>query len=206
MGTNWLLAVNNTINQLCGRYMYSTNVTYLNLASNRITKICQNFIDSILQAKNVIQLDISSNMLTSLPKGMQKLKNVRIRLGGNPFDCNCDMLWMISWLANTTLPSGEHLVTDYKNVTCINGDTKEKIIYQLNRVHMGCYPNRMPSWEIALLAIVGSLMIVICMAILVVFRRWKEVKFLLYKHFDILDKRDNDCLDGIKFDGLLSYR
>ncbi len=84
---------------------------------------------------------------------------------------------------------------------------KVKAIVELNRVDMGCYPDRLPSWEITLLVVTGILFIAIGVSMFLVFRRWKEVKFWLYKHFDILDKSDiGEDLEGIKFDGLLSYR
>ena len=205
--TNWIIMHNNLLKELCDKYPSSNNVTGINLALNNITKICPTFLESFLHNGHMQEIGFHNNRLSSIPQEIQKIKNIKLWLGGNPFQCNCDMLWMISWLANSTLPSGEHLVPDYRNVTCDNGIYKGKEIYKLNRVDMGCYPNRMPSWEIALLATVGILLVTFCIIMFLVFRRWNEVKFWMYKHFDILDKRDKEeNLEGIKFDALLSYR
>ncbi len=41
----------------------------------------------------------------------------------------------------------------------------------------------------------------------IIFRRWNEVRFWLYKNFDILDRRDKgENLEGKEFDALVSYR
>ena len=207
LGTDWIIMHNNSLQELCDRYPYSINLTGINLAFNNIARICPSFLESFVQSKHLKELGFHNNKLLSIPQEIQEIRSAKIWLGNNPFECNCDMLWMISWLANATLSSGEHLVPDYRNVTCSNGVYQGKPIYKLNRVHMGCYPDRMPSWEIALFVIVGITLVMFCVITFLAFRRWNEVKFWIYKHFDILDKRDKDeNLDGIKFDGLLSYR
>ncbi len=207
LGTNWINMTNNLLKDLCVPYIYDENVTTLILAFNNIEEICPLFFINNRPQSFQYELDLSANKLSVVPPELLKINNFKIWLGNNPFLCNCDMLWMISWLANATLPSGEHIVADYKNVTCSNGIYKGNQIFKLNRVDMGCYPHRMPSWEIALLAIVGILLVTFCVIMFLVFKRWNEVKFWMYKHFDILDKRDKDeDLEGIKFDALLSYR
>ena len=206
-GANWVFVENNLLQELCGKFPYSSNVTGINIGLNSIKQICPSFIQSIKSNRHLEEIILSSNQLSSVPQDLQQIKYTKIWLSNNPFLCNCDMLWMISWLVNSTLPSGEHLVPDYKNVTCSNGIHKGTPIYKLNRVDMGCYPDTMPTWQIALLGVVGFLLLAVGITMFVVFKRWKEVKFLLYKHFDILDKRDKDeNLEGIKYDALLSYR
>ncbi len=206
-GTNWVILQANKLTTLCA-YPYSRNVTYINLASNNLIEICPAFISKLEQRGASLRLDLSNNSLSAIPKTFEKWRTgENLWLGGNPFLCNCDMLWMVNWLANYTTSHGEQVVQDYERVTCYNDDKQKKSIIELNQVDMGCYPDRLPSWEIAVLIVAGVLLITTGIVMFLVFRRWNEVKFWLYKHFDILDKSDKgEDLDGIKFDALLSYR
>ena len=82
-----------------------------------------------------------------------------------------------------------------------------KQIYQLTLEELGCYPHKLSTGEKVSIGIFGTLIIGITIAIIAVSRRWNEVKFLLYLHFDILDKndRDEDLTDKL-YDVFLSYR
>ena len=47
----------------------------------------------------------------------------------------------------------------------------------------------------------------VAVAIIFISRRWKEVKWFMYLHFDVLDKNDEDeDLEIVEADALLSYR
>ncbi len=90
---------------------------------------------------------------------------------------------------------------------CEEGQMIGTEISHLDEVKMGCYPSKIPEWGIALMASFGVLLIVVGFVVIMVVKRWQEVKFWLYKNFDIIDKRDiGEDLDGKQFDALLSYR
>ena len=92
-------------------------------------------------------------------------------------------------------------------LTCHNEQMKGKFIYQLTPEEMGCYPRSLTLGEKLTIGILGSLIILIVIAIITISRRWKEVKWFLYLHFDILDKSDrNEELSGKKYDAFISYR
>ncbi len=161
-----------------------------------------------MESPGLTQIDLSNNMLGSITRNIKKVIN-KIKLGNNPMDCNSDILpWMPDWLENTTLPSGEQVVTDYRSVMCKNTfQGKAKKVYILKEEDLGCNPFRMPAWVIALLTLSAVVVFGIGVAMFAVFRRWNEVKFWLYLHFDILDKRDkHENLEGKITDALLSYR
>ncbi len=206
--TNWVIVQNNTINEICGEYRYDKTVTLLDISWNKVNRICSAFIASLIEDQSLLTLDVSNNNLSSLPmtiEGSEYLEDIQI--SKNPFMCNCEMLWMIEWLANATSPSGSHLVSDYQDVTCGSGYWAGTKIYQLDKVKMGCYPKKVPLWGVILLSVSGVLIIVTGLTMFLVFRRWNEVKFWIYMNFDILDKRDkNEDLTDIEFDALLSYR
>ena len=164
-------------------------------------------ITQIIEGKHIVWLDLSQNLLSEISPRIMNGHFEKIWLSGNRFDCNCDMLWMADWLANTTSPSGGHLVKDYKKVICRTGPYKGAPIYTLTAANMHCLPSVIPVWAIGLLSGAGVLIIAIVIAIIAIARRWNEVKFWLYLHFDILNKNDDDLvkIQDFQFDALLSY-
>ena len=73
--------------------------------------------------KSVKHLDIRGNNLTSLPETITKAnKTNKLWISGNPYECNCDMLWMKDWLMDT------RNVMDKDNVTCSGKTIKGEII------------------------------------------------------------------------------
>ncbi len=209
-GTNWIVARHNSIKKLCQPIQFTEDVTRLNLSSNNIEELCPEFTSSLAQHKSLKYLDLSFNKLKYLPKNIQDAKHfTKILINHNDFICDCSMVWMIDWVSNFTLktPGKEHVIQDYTNITCSNGVLAGKPIYELNRVDLGCFPDRMPSWEIGLLASAGIVVICVGVAVFVLLRRRNQVKYWLYKRFDILDKGcDGENLDGKEFDAFLSYR
>ncbi len=199
-GTNWMDLHGNSISSLCQTMKFDKGVTLLNLSSNNLQQICPEFIDSRLPNTELTQVDLSQNKLQYLPKKIMEANHLtKIWLTGNDFFCDCSMLWMIEWVANFTSPSGENVIQDHKKIMCANEEMAGLPIYQLNRVSMGCFPERMSSWEIALLAITGILVIAVAILIVIIFKKREEIKFRLLR-----DKGEN--LQGKEADVLISYR
>ncbi len=199
-GTSWIVLYGNTITKLCDEVEFYEGVTFLNISSNNVEEICPEFIFSLFKRRNITQLDFSLNRLQYLPETIKEAKHLtKIWLNGNDFMCDCTMLWMIDWLANFTTPAKENVVQNYQNVTCANGILDGIPIYQLNRVTMGCFPDRMPSWEIALLVITGIAVIAIAFLIVILFKKREEIKLRLLRDKD-------ETLEGKEFDALISYR
>ena len=94
------------------------------------------FWESFKGSENLRWLNLAQNNLTKVPMEIQDLIHLeKLWLSGNPFDCNCEMTWMID---NTKTPSGEHVVVDFKDVECHNDLMEGKPIYKLQSVNMGC--------------------------------------------------------------------
>ena len=177
----------------------------MNVSSNDLHTIPQNTLTGLVNSGELKMLDISNNAFSSLPKELQNLDKLKaVYIAGNPIVCNCDMLWLISWM-NKVLPDGTNIVRDYEEVKCSN---IKKVIYKLTAVEMGCFPKQLTSWQIAILGVGGGIIILVVLAIIVVAKRWNEVKWFLFYHFDIRDKRDDDVniLKGMKWDAMISYR
>ena len=208
--TNTVNIHNQNITKLCERYAYESTVTKLNLSSNKLQEICPSFLTIPGPISELEILDISNNLLVTLPKEIKNLKRAKeISLSKNPFKCTCNTIWMTTWLTNFTTPRGKQVVRDHTEASCNNGPYAGKKVTSLDKVEMGCVevPHHMPLWSIIILAIGGLLIIVITAVMFVVMRRWTQVKFWLFKNFNILDKRDKDeNLEGIQFDALISYR
>ena len=113
---------------------------------------------------------------------------------------------MIQWFLKLN-SNGERLVKDYQDVVCHNSVMAGKQIYRLTLEEMGCYPHNLSLREKLIIGIFEILTIVMTIAIIAISRRWNEVKFFLYLHFDILDKNDGDEKLTDKFyDIFVSYR
>ncbi len=203
-GTQIMLLKNNSIIELCGRYPYLRNVTHLNLAFNHLTRICESFFSSLSKGEGLKFLDISYNKLSGIPVALRnKIDYIHsLKIGSNDFYCDCNMIWMKSWLEEAS-----NSVEDIKDVKCQEGLMIGTKISKLKDVKMGCYPKKIPDWGIALMASFGAFLVIIGLLMFITIRKWQEVKFWLYKNFDIIDKRDlGENLDGKKFDALISYR
>ena len=198
--TNFLDFSENSIGSLCGNHAYIKNMSGLDLRGNQIKYICDGAITNILES-SIARLDLSRNNLTKLPKKILNATSLdKLWLSNNPFQCDCKMLWMKDWLTNH---SSRIVVMDYKEAKCQDGD----LLYQLDPVKMGCFPKEMTVWEKILTGTSAFVILGVAAAIIVISRRWKEVKWFMYLHFDVLDKNDEDeDLEIVEADALLSYR
>ena len=81
--------------------------------------------------QNVKDLDISGNNLKEIPKIITKdNKTNKMWISYNPYECNCDMLWMKDWLTET------EKVMDKNNVTCSGREEKGENIFDKNQTRV----------------------------------------------------------------------
>ena len=137
--TDWLLCSNSRIHSLPDNISYLQNITKMNVSSNDLHTIPQNTLTGLVNSGELKMLDISNNAFSSLPKELQHSENLKVvYIANNPINCNCDMLWLISWM-NKFLPDGTRIVRDYEKAKCSNTG---KLIYKLTAVEMGCFPKK----------------------------------------------------------------
>ena len=196
---------NNKVVQFCKPRNYIKTISVLDLSANVVSQICDDAI-KFLQSGKMKNLNLANNKLTNLPRSISKITSLQVvKLSGNNFTCNCHMTWMIDWFKDRT-QTGQRIVEDYDRIVCANGKMKGKKIYQLKPEDMGCY-NELSTPEKLTIGIFGTLIVLIVIFIIAVGRRWNEVKWLLYLHFNILDKSDrNENLDDKKYDAFIAYR
>ena len=96
------------------------------MSSSNINEIDETVMEVIIH--NVKILDIRKNKLKNLPKSITKGKKTnKLWISDNPYECNCDMLWMKDWLIDT------ENVVDKKHVKCFGSKGKGKMtFYNIN--------------------------------------------------------------------------
>ena len=106
---------------------------------------------------------------------------------------------------NKFLPDGTRIVCDYEKVKCSN---IKKQIYKITAFEMGCFLKKLTSWQKAILGVGGCIILLIVITVILVAKRWNEVKWFLFFHFNIRDKRDDDVniLKRMKWDAMISFR
>ena len=120
--TDWLLLSGNNLGSLNKVPDYLKNITLLDLSSSYITEIDETLMKVIV--RSVKHLDIRGNNLKEIPQTITKANNItKLWISNNPYECNCDMMWMKDWLIDA------ENVTDKKNVTCSSNKIKGKINY-----------------------------------------------------------------------------
>ena len=200
--TNWLDFSDNQINTLKDGNTYLKHISNLDLSKNGISYINDASMKNLV---NLRLLDLSYNHLKILPKSIVKLTKLRkVWLSGNPFTCDCSTLWMRDWMANFTIGEDHiKIVKDYYYINCSNGIP----VSNLNPVELGCFPKELTLLQEILIGLSVSFTVVFVIASIVINRRWNEVKWFVYLHFDILDKNDgNENLADKESDAFLSYR
>ena len=99
----------NNIGSLNKAPAYLSSTTLLNISSSNIQEI--EVMKNIVQ--NVKSLDIRKNRLKTLPQIITKANRTsELWISNNPYECNCDMIWMKDWLMDS------NNVQDKENVIC----------------------------------------------------------------------------------------
>ncbi len=152
---------------------------------------------------------LRNNALKNIPRSVQNLSGLdEVYLSGNPFECSCDMTWMVKWLNSLSNETNEVLVRDYRNVKCANGKLEGIPIIFLSDVLLGCYPSR---WTLGQKIGVGTAAVFIGLIFVVAvltIRRSREVKFLLYYYLRLntVPKDDQkEITNTKKYDAFFCY-
>ena len=204
--TDHFILSNNILHSLCETPSVFENLKILELPRNFINHISEDFLETIKKS-NIEKLDLSGNKLTRLSQTFKLLKPIKmLSLSDNPFICDCEMLWMSDWLANFT-SAGTKIIKNYENITCHSGKMIGTPIYLLDRVKMGCYPEEFAPWKIGAIVSTGICVITAIIAAIIIIKRSREVRWLIYKNVGKLIKVEGkEDIVGYEFDAFLSYR
>ncbi|KAM9510489.1 leucine-rich repeat LGI family member 4-like [Guaruba guarouba] len=77
---------------------------YLFIEDNDVGSIAPRALRGL---RGLLYLSLANNRLETLPKGLfQGLETLsQLDLRGNPFQCNCRLRWVVSWLGSVTIPT-----------------------------------------------------------------------------------------------------
>ena len=118
--TDWLLLSGNNLGSLNKAPDYLRNISLLDLSSNNITDKDEKMMEVIIT--NVKHLNIRNNKLKTLPRTTATVNGTSVlMISDNPYECNCDIIWMKDWLIDS--PD----VQDKDNVICSTGKMKGKV-------------------------------------------------------------------------------
>ncbi len=81
-------------------------------------------------------------------------------------------------------------------------------ISTLQASHLGCYDKILTTSAIIGIASAGLIIIVAICGVIIGVKRWREIRWLLYKNVGvyITGKQNPEDLEGIGFDAFISYR
>ena len=199
--------------ELSASYGYLYKLKYLDLHNNSIVKVTENFWNNLLHNRNLTWLNLANNRINALPRKVEQLVLLeKIWLEGNPFHCDCSMTWMISWLNNFTTYSGEHIIQDYQKLTCHSGKAKGLPISTLNRVILGCYPKELTTWQKITIGVGSGVGLILIVFLLVKFIQiLRDFRFFLFHKLKIhsvlkINNDNEETIEDKKYDAYLSYR
>ena len=211
--TNWLLMEETKVKNIQDSKDIINMIKYLDMHQSNLIHLSKEFLEDLNTSKTMRWLDFSQNDFKTLPQTISQITNLdKIWLSGNPFHCDCSMIWMTKWLNNYTTPSGTHIIQDYQFVKCHSGMMKGLPIYVLNEVVMGCYPPLTELQKIAIAIGTGIAGIIIATLATIVIRNSRDIKFFFYyycvwcRSFGWTQDDKKEKLDHMKYDAYLIYR
>ena len=213
-GTDWFLLIDSQVKILAGDIYYLNSIVYLNLNTNHIESITDDFINTVNKNQSLRWLNLANNYLATIPSNIQKLTFLqKIWLGGNVFDCHCSMTWMVGWLNNFTTSKGEHIIIDYKDVYCHSGLNIGDPIYKLDEVSMGCFPNKWSLFQKVGVGIGSAVAVVIITVLMIIsVRNSRSLRFFIFHKLNVRSalywnaNKEDDNLETMKYDAYLTYR
>ncbi len=121
MTGNYLGIIESITQELAG-------IKHWGLQENKIIYVEENALKILLLNANILIL--SKNKMNKISSLFQSQNTkTKLWLGHNPYDCNCDMMWMRDWLQNATN------VMDKENITCTGGKWDGKVFSALVCIH-----------------------------------------------------------------------
>ena len=201
--TTFLNLSGNRIHTLCKMFYNFKNIQHIDLSHNNISVVKNSFVKVMKDMKNIMYLNLENNAITTLPETITKVTSIKtFKLSRNPYQCNCDMLWMQKWIYKLSTSPELNFIPDYKNITCASELMFGKPVYELDGDAMDC---ALQWYWIVVLACISVAVFVT--TALVLHKNWEKLKFFLFVHFDILTTDDGvENLQEMLYDAFVCYR
>ncbi len=109
--TEQLIMTGNNLGILAAVNENLSQVKMFDFQKSNISSVHEKALKVLL--RNATGLNLSGNKITRLPLFFKNdVAAAHLWLGHNPYECNCEMMWMTNWLRNATN------VVDKENITC----------------------------------------------------------------------------------------
>ena len=109
---------------------YSKSVLYLDVSRNSLRTIDRNVF---LEMTNLTYLDVSYNLLTSLPDTLQQPQLQSLRISNNPYRCDCNTKWLRNWLDEKA-----NIVQDAPETSCSAENRTGRRMMQVDESEFVC--------------------------------------------------------------------
>ncbi len=196
--TDWLILTGNDIQTVCGRLDQLKNISRIELQHNQISQVCSETMEHF---ESIDYIDLSHNKLKTVPDVIESLPNTTfLRIGNNPYKCDCKILKDAEWLRGISVPH----VLDKNSIVCATGKhgTTGMTVDRLTERNLGCIPP-----PIAAIVPACVTVVVVVIVILTIFRYLDVIKFKLFDKFNIrINEDQTENIEHMKFDALVAYR
>ncbi|OWF53602.1 Protein toll [Mizuhopecten yessoensis] len=178
---------------------YLSRVRQLVLSYNNLEVIESSAISSL---KNVMLFYLDSNLLAILPAQFRDMKTPLIMLKNNPFRCDCNTLWMKSWILNH-----QSRIPDWTEISCNSQNDDGKQFVSLPDKEFICVEDFDSVKHVITPVVSSSLSLavfLVALGLLYIYRL--EVKVLLYIYcgihpFDKDKKGGKEKIDAVVIHG-----
>lgn len=121
-----LLSIDLSYNKLTMKLksgMFPKNIESIDLSDNKIDEVSQ---FAVKNYQTLRRLSLQNNKLTTLKMNdlvvpLQQSKKTMVYISGNPFNCDCSLIWLRNRVNDISMDSEYPLVGDIYNIECVAG-------------------------------------------------------------------------------------
>ena len=193
----------NLITKLDTPYPYLAKLEKLNLQNNLIDLVSADVLD-ILDQGHMRKLQLNKNRLNVLPQKEDVFRGTNLsdlKLGNNPWKCNCHTSWMKQWLIVR-----RNIIQDMDMVKCATGIPAGQVSTQFIEYQFNCTAPAAIVVRNELLY-VGVVLVFFVFVIILIYVYRGQIKILLYVHcnWHPFDAAENADISHMTYDAFISY-
>ena len=176
---------------------YFTRTEKLDLSRNALKQVGSSVCELW---KHIQTVDISVNKIRYLPKCFEKfnLSALTLHMHGNPWMCDCNSMWMITWFKHN-----KQYIPEYERTMCGNAEFRRISLGSFATSELDCNPK-------SYLKVVSSLGFLVLLALVLVPLAYKfrfQTQVFIHAQFHVrpFDRMKLENVEDYKYDVFLSY-